>query len=97
MLFDKFSNNGNKYMMTLRFNAVCNSYDVNIKSDDYCSSINSYGQLDETHSYPSYSEACSKFRSVFVWNHGQQPSLPSLYDFVHSNRVVPQPMVGKML
>ena len=90
MLYDKFSNRGTNYIMYLIFNAEDNKYNVIIRSDKYHTAKSSYNEYSETHEFETYPEARSKFRSVFIWNHGKRPVLPTEYDFLHDTRVVPE-------
>lgn len=88
MLTNQFVNRGSEYLMSLYLNDK-GTFNVTIKlvtlkTDKYIKT-----DTVEEHEYVSYSEACKKFRSVFRWNHGLEPSLPLTYDFYKTNTVVP--------
>ena len=90
MFMTKFSNRGNTYLMNLEFHfkGAADTFVVSIHQIDLPLSKQDEAYHEE-HEYNSYSEACKKFRSVFRWNHGLEPSLPLTYDFYKTNTVVP--------
>lgn len=71
-MIDIFDNNHITYKMRLFFDGVryhvtiTPLYGINIAYEDY--------------EFDSYEEACKKFTSVFRWNHGKFPALPTFYD-----------------
>ena len=91
MFMTKFSNRGNTYLMNLEFHfkGAADTFVVSIHQIDLPLSKQDEAYHEE-HEYNSYSEACKKFRSVFRWNRGQEPSLPMLFDYVHAVWVDPQ-------
>lgn len=95
MLTSKFTNRGVSYLMRLMFIETDGTYRVSITQDKICSPEESYNLYSEKHDYPSYSEACSKFRSVYRWNNGKEPSLPPTYDFFQIVRIDPQNRVTR--